>query len=394
MSESVRFGQLFAVPLRNGVSYTTEQRGSGIPMVNMREIFAYDRISDQECELAPLTAREQESSLLADGDLLFARQSLTYEGAGKCVLVLPSETARTWESHLIRVRLDRQLASPDYYFYYFRSAQGRQSIETIIQQVAAAGIRGSDLARLQVPSVPLDEQWAVAEVLGALDDKIAVNTALARVADEWVRAGFDALSREAADVRTIGELVSIRRDQVSPDSLAAETQYVGLEHVPRRRMWLGEVGSAADVTSNKSRFEQGDILFGKLRPYFHKVVSVSYRGVCSTDIVVLPPIDPALSGFALAAVASDSVVRDVTSASEGTRMPRTNWKDLASVQVPWPGLTAAKSFSVAVSAVRESVESRLTENRTLAATRDALLPQLMSGKLRVRDAEKILEGVL
>ena len=394
MSETVRFGQLFAVPLRNGVSYTTEQRGTGIPMVNMREIFAYDRISDQECELAPLTAREQESSLLADGDLLFARQSLTYEGAGKCVLVLPSDTPRTWESHLMRVRLDRKLASPDFFYYYFRSVRGRQSIETIIQQVAAAGIRGSDLARLPVPSVPLAEQWAIAQVLGALDDKIAANDTLARVADEWVRAGFDALSRDAAEVRTIGELVAVRRDQVSPGSLAAETLYVGLEHVPRRRMWLGEVGSAADVTSNKSRFEQGDILFGKLRPYFHKVVSVSYPGVCSTDILVLPPIDPALSGFAMAAVASDSVVRDVTSASEGTRMPRSNWKDLASVQVPWPGLAAAKNFSVAVSAVRQSVESRLRENRTLAATRDALLPALMSGKLRVRDAEKVLEGVL
>ncbi|TFD47160.1 restriction endonuclease subunit S [Cryobacterium sp. TMT1-2-1] len=239
-----------------------------------------------------------------------------------------------------------------------------------------------------------DQRLAIAEVLGTLDDKIAANTDLAQVADEWVRTSLDALLFGAAERKPIAEVVSNRRDQVSPGLLAAETLYVGLEHVPRRSMWLAEVGSAGDVTSPKNRFEHGDLLFGKLRPYFHKVVAAPHGGVCSTDVLVLSPIHRELDGFALAAVSSDAVVRDVTSASEGTRMPRTSWKDLGSVEVPWPGLTAARRFSAEVSAVRDAVQSHLRENRTLAATRDALLPQLMSGKLRVKDAEKVLEGVL
>ena len=159
-------------------------------------------------------------------------------------------------------------------------------------------------------------------------------------------------------------------------------------------MWLGDVGDAADVSSQKSKFEQGDILFGKLRPYFHKVVAAPHGGVCSTDILVLMPSNREVSGFTLAAVASDAVVRSVTSASEGTRMPRTSWKDLASVEVPWPGLARATSFSADVSAIRDAVENELRENRALAATRDALLPQLMSGGLRIKDAEKLLEEVV
>ena len=79
---SVRFEQLFGIPLRNGVSYPSGQRGSGVPMISMREAFTYDFIADQDCEFAPLTAREKETYLLDEGDLLFVRQSLKYEGAG------------------------------------------------------------------------------------------------------------------------------------------------------------------------------------------------------------------------------------------------------------------------------------------------------------------------
>jgi type I restriction enzyme, S subunit len=87
------------------------------------------------------------------------------------------------------------------------------------------------------------------------------------------------------------------------------------------------------------------------------------------------------------------VIREVTAASEGTRMPRTSWKDLASVEVPWPDAAAAAEFSANVSALRNSVLALLNENVTLAAARDALLPQLMSGRLRVKDAEEIVEEV-
>jgi type I restriction enzyme S subunit len=157
-------------------------------------------------------------------------------------------------------------------------------------------------------------------------------------------------------------------------------------------MWADSAGTAASVSSTKAKFECGDILFGKLRPYFHKVVVAPFDGVCSTDVLVLVPSSEDLAGFSLASAASDFVVERVTAASEGTRMPRTSWKDLAAVEVSWPGTTAARRFSALVLGVQNSVEALRKENITLAATRDALLPQLMSGKLRVKDAEKVLEN--
>ena len=250
----------------------------------------------------------------------------------------------------------------------------------------------SILAAVPVAVPPLAVQHAIAEVLGALDDKIAANTRLAKIADAYVHARFDGLVAE--NTMRVGELYELRREPADPASTQPGTVYVGLEHIPRRSIWLDDAGTSETVTSGKSFFKPGDVLFGKLRPYFHKVVTVAFSGMCSTDVMVLRPKRDSFSGFGLAAVSSQAVVDAVTAASEGTRMPRTSWKDLTDIEIPWPGETTAREFSVAVRALEQTVQSLLRENRTLAATRDALLPRLMSGKLRVKDAEKSLAGVL
>jgi len=169
------FEELFAVPLRNGLTRPQATRGSGVKMVNMGELFAHSRIGNIEMERVPLSETESESYLLYPGDLLFARQSLVLTGAGKCSIFLGANEPVTYEGHIIRARLDSGIADPAFYFYFFNSNTGRQTIESIVEQVAAAGIRGSDLAKLQVPYPPLPIQRAIAHILGTLDDKIELN---------------------------------------------------------------------------------------------------------------------------------------------------------------------------------------------------------------------------
>ena len=245
----------------------------------------------------------------------------------------------------------------------------------------------SDLRSSKITLPPLAEQQAIVEVLGALDDKIAANTALAATADALIRAEYASLGSRRVRV---SEVASSPRSGVDPSLVAPHDLYVGLEHIGRRHMWLTDGGEAAEVTSAKSRFEAGDVLFGKLRPYFHKVVSAPGSGICSTDILVVRSKDPQLASVLLAALTSDAVIEQVVSASEGTRMPRTSWKDVAAVEIWWPGAIDVERFADRLDAVRESVVAVIAENRTLAATRDALLPQLMSGKLRVRDAKDLI----
>lgn len=281
------------------------------------------------------------------------------------------------------------ISDPGYIYYMIKNWSGTLKVHA--SGSATPIVNKSVLSNFEFDVPCLDTQQAIAEILGALDDKIAANTKLAAAADEWVRASLVCVVANTDETIRVSDLVKNRKELANPGNLAPDSKYLGLEHLPRRAMWADSAGMSASVSSTKAKFERGDILFGKLRPYFHKVVVAPFAGVCSTDILVLMPLSEDLAGFTLASVASDFVVERVTAASEGTRMPRTSWKDLAAVEVPWPGVTEARRFSTQVSALRNSVGALLKENITLAATRDALLPQLMSGKLRVKDAETILE---
>ena len=91
--------------------------------------------------------------------------------------------------------------------------------------------------------------------------------------------------------KCIGDLCTDLREIVCPQEAEPSTPYIGLEHIPRRSIALSEWGTAGSVISSKLRFRQGDILFGKIRPYFHKVGIAFTNGVTSSDTIVIRPND-------------------------------------------------------------------------------------------------------
>ena len=158
-------------------------------MINMGDLFAHTRIHNVTTDRVPFSDFEN-SFLLKAGDLLFARQSLVLAGAGKCSIFIGDDEKVTYEGHIIRARINSKIADPVFYYYFFNSPVGRQTIESIVEQVAAAGIRGSDLARLYVPFPPPPEQRAISGILGALDDKIELNHSMNNTLEAMARTVF------------------------------------------------------------------------------------------------------------------------------------------------------------------------------------------------------------
>lgn len=315
-----------------------------------------------------------------DGENLRSRSTpIAFMAAGKFWVNNHAHVVRG--NHLADTRfLNYLLAITDISGYLTGSAQPKLS--------------RASMDSIQISLPDLDTQRAIAEVLGALDDKIAANNKIAAISDEFIRTEYQKLLHESFETRIIGDFVEQRRESVNPENVSPTLPYIGLEHIPQRILWSAEHGMSDEVSSNKIKFMPGDILFGKLRPYFHKVIAATETGICSTDVLVMTPLYDTLTGYILAAVSHDSVIREATASSSGTRMPRTNWKDLSAISIPWPGETKALDFSKTVSALQEHVISSLNENHTLASIRDTLLPQLMSGKIRVRDAEAVVEDAL
>ncbi len=178
----VRFGDLYAIESRNGLTKPSKVRGSGYKMINMGELFSNDRIYDIPMELVPLKESEKVNAKIECGDLLFARQSLVLEGAGKCSIVMEVSPLTVFESHLIRVRLDKSRALAIFYYYYFMSSLS--PIKSIVSQCAQAGIRGSDLQELQVIFPPLEKQQKIANILSAYDGLIENNQKQIKLLEE------------------------------------------------------------------------------------------------------------------------------------------------------------------------------------------------------------------
>ena len=187
----VRFGELYQIPSSNGLSRPSAVRGIGFKMINMGELFANNIISDIPMERVQMSESEQKKFFVEQGDLLFARQSLVAEGAGKCSIIKLFNEPTTFESHLIRVRLNQKIANPWYYYYLFQLKSN--PIKAIINQCAQAGIRGSELARVKVPNPPLPTQQKIDSILSAYDNLIqnykkqieALQTAASELYKEW-----------------------------------------------------------------------------------------------------------------------------------------------------------------------------------------------------------------
>ena len=157
-------------------------------------------------------------------------------------------------------------------------------------------------------------------------------------------------------------------------------------------MCLDDWSVADGLGSNKSRFCEGDILFGKLRPYFKKVGVAPVAGVCSTDVLVLRPRRNADRALVAVVASSDALIDSVSAAATGTKMPRASWRDLAAWPVPILTATEHRRLGESTSPLLEQLTHLTVESRKLAALRDALLPELLSGRIRVPKADEVVEA--
>lgn len=296
--------------------------------------------------------------------------------------------------------------------YLFEKYISQLDISPYVTGAAQPKLSKGSLERIPfiLPSLEA-EQKAIAAVLGSLDDKIELlreqNETLEALAQTLFKRWFidfnfpdengnpykDSGGKMTASefgeipegwkITELKKLLVHRKQAVSSESISDNVKYVGLEHIPRKHLQLTEHGLGKDVSSNKSRFLKSDILFGKLRPYFHKVCLAPFDGICSTDILVLNVDQKLWYSFALMHVYSDRLIDFVTLASTGTRMPRTSFGDICRYKIVLPPEPLAESFNLACIKLFEKGSSNTEQIEVLTQLRDTLLPKLMKGEIRV-----------
>ena len=255
-----------------------------------------------------------------------------------------------------------------------RSASARSSVGrtlAIFDELIENNTRRIKIAEEMARS--LYREWFVEHRFPGHGNVKFLSTVVGRVPEGWSPA-------------TLADHIDDRREAVNPGDVEPATPYFGLEHLPRRSTTLSVWGAAGDVQSAKLRVRGGDLLFGKIRPYFHKVGISPVPAVSSTDAIVVRPRRAELRGLVLGCMSSDGFVARATTSSQGTKMPRANWEVLRREPLPLPPEPILSRFN---SIVDPSTDIALTlglKNRQLATSRDLLLPGLISGEIAVGSA--------
>ena len=295
---------------------------------------------------------------------------------------IPFDNVRI-NSGMVILRCDDEKVSPLYLYCALRSKEFLLNVNGFKSGVAQPQLPIKDLKQIEIPLPPLPVQRRIADILSAYDDLIENNRRRIAILEETARLAYRKWfgGAEQGRAATLGEICREVRRGVSPDAIAPDTPYIGLEHMPRRSISLCEWESAQKVTSTKLAFEAGDILFGKIRPYFHKVGITFVDGVASSDAIVIKPLYPELHAYVLMTVSSDAFVAAASQGmKEGSKMPRADWKQLLNYSVVMPDDETLTEFNKVLNPILEQLKTLCFSIRNLAAARDMLLPRLMKGE--------------
>ena len=401
----------------------SEYLDQGIPFLRSQNVDPL-RVNDTDLKFISkeFHARLKKSEL-SPGDVVIVRTGKP----GACA-VIPQTLPVANCSDLVIVRCGNKL-DPRFLAYYVNSVAAHHVNSHLVGAVQQHfNVASARRMFLRLPE--LTEQRAIAHILGTLDDKIELNRRMSETLEAVARALFKSwfvdfdpvrakmegrdpgLPKEIADLfpsrmveselgeipegweaGILGDVAEHPRRGIQPDEVAPDTPYIALEHMPKQCIALSEWGTADGLESNKFQFKKGEILFGKLRPYFHKVGVAPTDGVCSTDIVVVAPCSKEWLGVVLGHVSSGAFIEYTNAGSTGTKMPRTSWHDMARYPIALPPEPLAVTFTRLLQPSVERIVAGIHESHALATLRDTLLPKLISGELCVEDAERVLEGV-
>jgi type I restriction enzyme S subunit len=403
---------------------------SGIPFLRSLNVEPYRINRNELMFVSDAFHKKIKKSSLAPGDVVIVRT-----GKPGTAAVIPETLPVANCSDLVVVRPGPRLDSRFLAYYINSAAQHHVSAHTVGAVQQHFNVGSAKTLKLMLPS--LDEQRAIASILGALDDKIELNRRMNRTLEAMAQAIFRSWFVDF-------EPVSAKRDGRKPAGMDDATAALFPEHFQDTEMgpvpagWqttpIGElvkvVGGSTPRTNEPSFWEAGTIawatpkdLASLIEPALLKTerritplgLSQISSGLLPTGTVLLSSRAP-IGYIAIAEVpvavnqgfisivcekelSNHYVVRWLQENMETivSRANGTTFLEISKANFrPIPAIVPPKAVLDRYSAIADKLHTRLVKNvrqtQQLATLRDTLLPQLLSGKLPVKSAGKLLES--
>jgi type I restriction enzyme S subunit len=351
-----------------------------------------DNVINEEgiARIKPADAARLSRYLLQAGDIVYSRRGDVTRRA----LVQPSQGGWLCGTGCLRVRLGTS-ANPRFVSYYLRHPNVREWIERHAIGATMPNLNTKILSSLPVTRPSGAEQDAIAGILGALDDKIAHNDRIAGTSQELVSTTLIGMLVDDIDASSVvlGDVSTVNQRKVKPVP-GGFLRYIDISSVsvdrfewPDRTLWEEAPGRARRGVS------PGDTIWSTVRPGRRSralILDNDPELVVSTGFAVLTPREVG-AAFLFEVTRRDEFVQYLESVAEGSAYPAVRAERFEKAPIPLLSPDYLAKFESEAIQLQYRIHAAGRESRTLAELRDTLLPKLMTGEIRVRDAEKAVE---
>lgn len=322
-------------------------------------------------------------------DLLFSYETRLGEAA-----LMPPGVEACLGRRMALLRPDRAVVHPRFLLYLFLGPEFQRLIDKhTIHGATVNRIGLSTMGAWPVTLPTMSSQESIAGVLGALDDKIAANRLLVETSEAL------AVAQAARFEPTVplGEIAFHHKRMLAPGAMVDDR--VAHYSLPAfDEMHAPEVVTPSKIKSGKFEVAGPSVLVSKLNPRFPRIWDLPgvrpMRALASTEFLVLESrySSSTVLWAVLAQPAFSASLESQVAGTSGSHQ-RVRPVDLLATEVIDPRAMGDRTMA-AITALGQSIALCRAESLKLVELRDTLLPELMSGRLRVKDAEKVVEEVV
>jgi type I restriction enzyme S subunit len=290
-------------------------------------------------------------------------------------------------------KIDKSKVDVSYFYIWLQSRIGKQKLDEIAIGSTQPALTIAGLKSIEILLPDLIEQTAIASILSSLDDKIDLlhrqNKTLEQLAETLFREWFVEEVEESWEEITLSEIADHSKENIHPSKNPTKLyKHYSLPAFDAGQEPITEIGK--EILSIKYRVISNSILVSKLNPRTPRIWMIygnvnEDESICSTEFQIVKPKDQKWYGFIYCFLKSYNVTQELAGASSGTSgsHQRVNPQDIFNLTFLKPTDILVEKFSSLMDNYLVKINNNQTQIRTLTQTRDALLPKLMSGEVRV-----------
>ncbi len=331
--------------------------------------------------------RPENYKIVHAGDIVLNSMNLVIGSVGQS-----KELGVTSSVYIIYYPRNKEIFA-DYYHYLFRNKSWQKTLGRLGKGIMELRESiNSDLLKIEpVPIPPLNQQKAIVAFLDektfSIDQIIEKKQKLIELLKEKKSETInESVTNVLGSTEKLKYIAPERK--IKLDIAPANLKYIGLENVESLTGKIVDSKEKSEPESSVNIFYKGDVLFGKLRPYLAKVLSVDFDGVCSGEFLTLvPKKGKVIPKYLFYKLLSKDFIKAINDSTYGTKMPRANWQFIGNQMISYPPIEEQIKIVKSLDEKMEVFEKLISDiNRSiefLQEFKSSLISSVVTGKIKV-----------